>query len=186
MKILIVAHPDDEIIWFNPESFDSIIILFGTRHDKPTIHSARIQSIIEHPLKNKIVFYNLMEPGYWKDKTRRSYYCQTYNEVYNIIARIVNKNISIIFTHNSIGEYGHSDHILVHYAVKNFVQQEALTIPIWCPIKNMTFVNNYLLQEVRFNLNLYNNIKNIYQKNGAWTWNPYYKPQDSEKFYRAY
>ena len=29
MKILVVAHPDDEILWFNPKRYDKIIIVFG-------------------------------------------------------------------------------------------------------------------------------------------------------------
>ncbi|GAG99008.1 unnamed protein product, partial [marine sediment metagenome] len=35
MKILIVAHLDDELLWFNPQSFDKIIVAFLGRADKP-------------------------------------------------------------------------------------------------------------------------------------------------------
>ncbi|WP_028389032.1 hypothetical protein [Legionella fairfieldensis] len=41
MKVLTVAHPDDEIIWFSPQDFDLIVIAFLVRHDKPSAEYCR-------------------------------------------------------------------------------------------------------------------------------------------------
>lgn len=35
MKILLVAHPDDERLRFNPLAYDKIIIVFTDRDDAP-------------------------------------------------------------------------------------------------------------------------------------------------------
>lgn len=54
MNVLIVAHPDDEIIWFSPVSFDLIVIAFLARHDKPYTKYYRELAIAEHPLYRRI------------------------------------------------------------------------------------------------------------------------------------
>jgi len=70
MKALIVAHPDDEIIWFSPQSFDLIIIAFLARHDRPYARYCRELAIAEHPLKDRITLLNIEESGFWKDNSR--------------------------------------------------------------------------------------------------------------------
>lgn len=55
MKYLIVAHPDDEIIWFHPENYDKIVIVFLKREDQPDITRGRQEVKKHHPLKDRII-----------------------------------------------------------------------------------------------------------------------------------
>ena len=55
MKVLIVAHPDDEIIWFSPRNFDLIVIAFTGRHDRLLAQQCRELAIAEHPLNERII-----------------------------------------------------------------------------------------------------------------------------------
>ena len=68
MRVLIVAHPDDEILWFNPEDFDQIVIVFGDFGDGRS-GDGRRKASAEHPLANRITHLNLKESNYWRDKT---------------------------------------------------------------------------------------------------------------------
>lgn len=58
-EALIVAHPDDEIIWFSPQDFDLIVITFLARHDKPYAEYCRKLTIEAHPLKDRIILLGL-------------------------------------------------------------------------------------------------------------------------------
>ena len=102
MKILVVAHPDDEILWFNPEEFDKIYIVFLGREGRTT-------ALNEHPLKDKIECFNFPESNYWRDKTKKVEYDKNYSDLVERLKEIDAKEVQ---THNAYGEYGHSDHIL--------------------------------------------------------------------------
>ncbi len=74
MNVLVVAHPDDEILWFTPQSFDLIVIAFLARHDKPYAKHCREMALAEHPFKEKIISLHIDESGFWKDKSRVKQY----------------------------------------------------------------------------------------------------------------
>jgi len=63
---LLVAHPDDEILWFAPEKYDKIIIVFGDFGDERGSEwgERRRKAIAEHPLKDKIIHLNYPESHY--------------------------------------------------------------------------------------------------------------------------
>jgi LmbE family N-acetylglucosaminyl deacetylase len=102
MKILVVAHPDDEILWFNPEELDKIYIVFLGR-------DGRAAALNEHPLKHKIECFNFPESNYWRDKTKKVEYDKNYSD---LIAKLKEIDATEVRTHNAYGEYGHLDHIL--------------------------------------------------------------------------
>jgi LmbE family N-acetylglucosaminyl deacetylase len=181
MNVLIVAHPDDEIIWFSPMSFDLIVIAFLGRHDKPYAKYFRELSIAEHPLSEKIILLGLDEPGFWKDNRRIEQYKVSREQFYNSLNNIKQQySITKIFTHNSQGEYGHDDHILVNEVVISLFKG----IEIFCPVKlNPKDEDNII--SVSNNLDFYEQVKAIYCKNKAWTWHNDYLPP-SELYYSLY
>ncbi len=77
-----------------------------------------------------------------------------------------------IFTHNSEGEYGHDDHILVNEAVTALFPE----VEIYYPIKVNSYERQGKTVTILNNLELYKQIKAIYVKNKAWTWNSDYLP----------
>ena len=138
-KTLIVAHPDDEILWFNPEEFDKIIIVFSNGYKE----QERKNALAEHPLN--VICWNLTESNYWRDKSKIEEYNKNYNEVLERVAKLKTGSIT---THNAYGEYGHTDHILVHNAVMEGAN---------CPVNGK-------------DPKLFKKIKQVYERHGAWTW----------------
>ena len=148
MKYLICAHPDDEVIWFNPEEYDKIVIVFNERRDVVGFGEKRFQAILEHPLEDKIENLLLTESGYWRDETRIHDFEDNYDDLCEWLEDNV-KEGDTVATHNANGEYGHSDHKLVYQAC-----MDTLDVP----------VNG---QDPK----LYREIRDVYKSNGVWTWN---------------
>ncbi|ASQ47048.1 hypothetical protein [Legionella clemsonensis] len=173
MKALIVAHPDDEVIWFPSKYFDLIVIAFLARHDKPYAALCRRLALQEHPLKERILLLEIDESGYWKDKTREQQFNEAKINLYHSLLELKDKyTFTEIFTHNSVGEYGHSDHILVHELVKKVFCGSK----IFCPAIPETRLKNYNYVSMNSDIEFYNETKDIYIKNKAWTWKIDYVP----------
>jgi len=54
--ILLVAHLDDEVLWFSPEKYEKIIVVFGDFGDERGKEwgDRRRKALAEHPLKDNI------------------------------------------------------------------------------------------------------------------------------------
>ena len=179
MNTLVVAHPDDEIIWFSPQSFDLIIIVFMARHDKPYAKYYRELALSEHPLREKMLILNLDESGFWKDKARVSQHQVCKKKLYSLLSDVKQKYpITKIFTHNSQGEYGHDDHILVHEVVISLFEE----IEIFCPIESDVSNAYDAIVSIPNDIDFYKQVKAVYCKNKAWTWQDNYLPP-SELYY---
>ncbi|GEM_PF-3199698 len=185
MKVLIVAHPDDEIIWFDPLYFDLIFIVFCERHDRVEAGRNRLNAIQQHPLRNKIRMLNIPESGFWRDKTRVAELAGAAQRLVEELSVIKeNFRISEIYTHNSVGEYGHDDHVLVHECVLNIFKQYR-NCKIYCPVRYMESddVGRYSIVRNSIDINFYNKVKNIYSENHCWTWDSRYEPCSHEEYY---
>lgn len=173
MKALIVAHPDDEIIWFSPQSFDLIVIAFTGRHDRPLAQQCRELAIAEHPLKNRIVLLNIQESGFWKDNSRINQLQESREILSNSLHKLKKQYyFKEIFTHNSTGEYGHDDHILVNELVTSIFTESK----IFCPVDLNSYNEQKTTILIKNDLNFYLKVKEIYTKNKAWTWKQNYMP----------
>ncbi|KTD02724.1 hypothetical protein [Fluoribacter gormanii] len=180
MKALIVAHPDDEIIWFPAKYFDLIVIAFLARHDRPHAAQFRRFALNEHPLNDRLLLLEIDESGYWKDKKRQEQFIDAKTSLYHSLLELKSKySFTEIFTHNSVGEYGHDDHILVHDLVKEIFSKTK----IYCPIISDNNHNNTNILSINNDIDFYNKAKDIYIKNKAWTWKIDYVPPKELKFY---
>ena len=188
MKILIVAHPDDEILWFNPSYFDQIYIAFLDRHDKPGIKEKRLNCILSHPFREKISIIALEESGYWKDRTRYKMHGYAKEKLLNALQSILEKErISEIYTHNEVGEYGHSDHILVNECVNSVFEKKCR---IWMPYKFIFSTAQYQPRyvqkhDMKIDIDKFKFIRGIYLSHDSWTWNTEYQPGSVETYYRV-
>lgn len=144
MNYLLVAHHDDEILWFNPEDYDKIIIVFSGRDDRPWFKEKREKANAEHPLKP--ICWGLTESNFWRDSTKYAEHQRNYEDICRLVKGL--KDATSITTHNANGEYGHADHILVHNAVMDSAD---------CPVNGKNPI-------------LYRQIKKIYEKHEVWTW----------------
>ncbi len=75
-----------------------------------------------------------------------------------------------VYTHNEWGEYGHPDHVRLNHIMRNS-DKEVYTNDIAIGIDKVS--QGDIIKEVKNDLELYQKIKNIYDKYNAWTW---YKP----------
>jgi len=144
MKVLIVAHPDDEIIWFNPEPFDRIVIVFGDFGDGRS-GDGRRKALKGHPLRDKITHLDLTESNYWRDKSKKA---ECGKNADDLRAFLETLEADEVVTHDANGEYGHADHIMVH---------GVCMMTLNCPVNGKDPV-------------LYRRIRKAYLDNGAWTW----------------
>jgi len=147
MKYLIVAHPDDEVIWFNPENYDKIIIVFLERLDNQEITKGRYLAKENHPLKDKITWLEFTESNFWRDSSMEVIYKGQYSNLCFYLKQL--KDVTSITTHDIKGEYGHADHLLVHKAVLDIFDVNLVTFD---------------------DISLKEQIIEIYKKYKCWTW----------------
>ena len=177
MKILVVAHPDDEVIWFNPLEFDKIVIVFMNRKDKPEMLQKRAAVILNHPLGHKIACLGLEETGikFVPDYLLEDGSLTTIKTIKNELKMAI-KDATEIYTHNKKGEYGHYEHILVHHAVKDLV--EDTDIKMYCPTNKLERPTLTIKNNVEFS----EGIVALYKREGAWTWHKDFVP-DSKLYF---
>lgn len=173
MKSLIVAHPDDEIIWFSPQDFDLIVIAFLARHDKPLAAYYRKLAIEAHPLRERIILLGIEESGFWKDGKRKLEFQKSEQILFDSLENLKKQFlITEIYTHNIEGEYGHHDHILVNKLVSTIFHE----VKIFSPLCNDKINDSKNIIMVKNDLNFYTKVKDLYIKNHSWTWKIDYIP----------
>ena len=134
---------DDEVLWFNPEEYDKIYVVFSGRNDRPEFKERREKAIAEHPLD--VTCWGLTESNFWRDESKYPEYEQNYRDLCQKLKEI---KADEVVTHNAYGEYGHKDHILCFNACMDTLN---------CPVNGK-------------NPKLYREIKEVYAKNNCWTW----------------
>jgi LmbE family N-acetylglucosaminyl deacetylase len=91
----------------------------------------------------------------------------------------------VIFTHNPHGEYGHTDHRMIHKVVTEFTTKPVLVTdlyewanwPLGPKSSTLSPRHGYTPENLRFgrkmhhaDLVLYDKCEKIYHKHGCWTW----------------
>ena len=148
MRYLIVAHPDDEVLWFNPEEYDRIVIVFLGRLDIPSQTEGRRLAVEQHPLRERIILLGLTESGTLRDKSLVAQH--RHDENFRLLCHRLKQleQVESVVTHNAMGEYQHPDHILVHSACMAVFD---------CPVNGK-------------NPEMYRRIQEVYKDHGCWTW----------------
>ncbi len=104
-----------------------------------------------------------------------------YAENYSMLLKLLReqlKSFKNVITHAPWGEYGHAEHVQVYRAVK--LLQEELGFDIWCPNYcsqftfdfMATYINGCEKEYFSFNVDedLVIKLRELYIKNGCWTW----------------
>jgi hypothetical protein len=194
-SILIVSHPDDEILWFSSivDKVDEIIFCYSDIPSNQKWTIGRKQSLSEYPMKN-ISCLGIDEPeafnsNNWQNPVLTEFGIKIfkripnkkYKENYSKITKVLKDKLTKydnVFTHNPWGEYGNEEHIQIYRIVKKY--QEKRSFNLWfsnyCSnrsyplmLKYISGVNSEYIT-FRTNKELSNTIKNLYVKNGCWTW----------------
>ncbi len=165
MKMLMVlAHCDDEVIFGWP-------ILQNYRADEIEIlicsNIADRAKYLYRLCENlKIKCSHIEQPSFYRQNTRNG---QLQKTLGNIKTTIDSKKFDVIYTHNSWGEYGHIDHILLHQLIKlNY--KKVLSSDVFIP--NMWTPYNKIIKPFHYDQPIIKNKLEIYAEH----WN-YYPPK---------
>lgn len=122
--IIIVAHPDDETIWFggtilkNPQVNWTILCL------------SRVSDADRQPKFKKICDYyhaaSIMED--WDDEGKLTAAASLRAAKKIITAQLAGKHFDFLFTHGANGEYGHTMHRAVHEAVVDLLKRRIFSV----------------------------------------------------------
>ena len=200
MSTLVVAHPDDEVLWFSSVAARAAKVVMCFFGGSGLAHQRRL-AIRDHPL-GSIVPLGLQQSGAyvrsdWKrpvetdvglnivhdDRVRRCY-----EENFHALIKLLGPELrdsKEVFTHNPWGEYGHEEHVQVYRAIRTL--QDLFGFDLWvnnyCSIRSLSLLQEYLCgQYARYETNSIDSLfaeraKNVYLRHGAWTW-----PEDYEWF----
>lgn len=156
---MVMAHPDDEILWgwpiFFDDSYDVKIIMCSTDANNPEREWCRRR---KEPLQELCQRYNVQltcidyNSGFYKTPSRQANPPLLADVYSDIATRVAEIKTDYIFSHNPIGEYGHFDHrMLFNICLEN------ANVPVL--ITNMCMESNWPSYE-----QLPNNLKIFYQR----------------------
>ena len=203
---VIVAHPDDEIIFFSSvlKNASKIIICFDQTEDL-NVNIGRRKLKTQMPLNN-FLFLGQVESAVsnsanWKypekclegivvGKNKNSY-LQNYLDLKLQLSKIINYG-ETIYTHNPWGEYGHEEHIQVFRVIMALSTDLNLKIFVNNYVSNksyplMTMEQHLLSDEIHINtpdIDLASTLKKIYQSTSCWTFHDHYTWPKTELFYK--
>ena len=196
-SVLIVAHPDDEILWFGSIAprVDKIVFCFSNDPAKPDLKKARDATLGAHPWGRRITCLDLDETGAFglagwplpsatesglrleNAQNVAAEYDTRYQQICESVAPIV-RDAANIYTHNPWGEYGHEEHVLVHRAVTALAGKYGK--PVWYD----NYASNWSEELMRrymgrtdrrtaradVDVDLMQEIAGVYREHGSWTW----------------
>ncbi len=207
-SIVVVAHPDDEVLWFSSilTKVNEVVICFLEHKSKPQWGIGRKKSLSEYPIKNisclNLVVAEVFGGADWNNPVITKFGIEISNKVipekkykknyYKLKKELSDKLIGYrnIFTHNPWGEYGHEEHIQIYRVVKELQKEMGFNLWFSNYCSNISF--NLLSKSIsgsdweyvtsKTNNIILNNIKDLYKKNECWTWYDDWESLNEESF----
>jgi|TARA_R100000455_G_C6237708_1_gene97496 hypothetical protein len=197
--LMVMAHPDDEILFGWPVFFDpkykKKLLICSSDYNNPERAWCKYRKkslfkvCYEEGVPVECLDYN---SSFYRTVTRRpksvprSEYgdaqapfrkmCDTISER----IKQLQDSYDYIFTHNPFGEYGHMDHKLLFDIVTETTCKDVLITDInlpsnWAGKKDFTSKKNVLyyrhkVEDCRIDKDKYRNYENIYKNDKVWTW----------------
>lgn len=197
-SILIVAHPDDEVLWFSSllPRIDRVILIFQDYQDEPGLGERRRRALAELPYE--ITCLGIPEAGtYGKvnwdhpiispyglalspedgNENRSRIYKNNFHAMCALLEKQISANMTI-FTHNPWGEYGHADHVQVHRAMESLRMNMNFTMRVSTYISRRSaplagiHKGSTSIEPLTFPIDTVhsNRIADIYKRHRCWTW----------------
>jgi len=207
-SILVVAHLDDEALWFSSilEHVSCICFSYLDYSDDSSLSEGRRNALANYPMSN-IKCLEIEEPrsfdsANWnnpiesnfglkltKNKAADSRYIKSYQELVGKL-EVELKGFSNVFTHNPWGEYGHEDHVQTFRAIQSLSSK--LGYKIWysnyCGNRSIPLMLRYISGfeteyfTLETNTNMANKLLELYKSNSCWTWYNNYQWFKQESF----
>lgn len=209
--ILIVAHPDDEILWFSSilRQVAKVIIAFQDYDAVPGLGARRAAAMAELGYSN-LACLGIAEAGSlkranWDDPNPTGYGIALdapaetrlrYGENFALLCAAFAAELrtaSDVFTHNPWGEYGHEDHVQVHRVVDSL--RPALGFRLWTSnyygTRSAKLASRYRpagqppAMRLPIDQAYARSVADIYQRHDCWTWTRNWTWADEECFLPA-
>ena len=177
LKTIIVAHPDDEIIFgfgVIKQAKRIICCVSDGNQDLPKCTSWHRswmyrQAALEEV--GKLLGIEIINLCYNSEFSRLP--SEEITKLTDKISALI-KDEEVIFTHNAWGEYGHPDHILVHDIIKK-TGKKILTTDImldsdFTGFRKYKILEPEICQVVTNDQELHLKCQSIYKKYKCWTW----------------
>lgn len=211
--VVIVAHPDDEILWFSSilGACKRVVVCFGPSTPPDQQLDAGREALIDSYPLPKVRFLKLRQSdAYQSFNWRRPEISQSglifrqpnviYSENSKTLLRLLDEEVAgenVVITHNPWGEYGHEEHVQVFDTLKSL--RHAKNFEIW--VSGYVSNRSQPLMSKRVDL-LYDSnsgynfsyretdaelalkLKDLYKNFDCWTWMPDYEWPALELFYR--
>jgi LmbE family N-acetylglucosaminyl deacetylase len=172
---IVVAHPDDEILWFSSlvTGVARIIMCYGTISANSERAIKRKNAVKDYP--RDVEFLDLPIPGRVAADTEAAHFCVLTDRL-----RTVLRGVTTVFTHNPWGEYGQPDHQRVHGAVESLQADMGFTAYVSCYVARhqLAAVRQALNRGVKGVISLptsrreINRVIKVYKMHACWTWTP--------------
>ena len=208
---LVVAHPDDEVLWFASilRQVGRVIIAFRAYDAVPALGARRAAAMAALPYAD-LRCLDLVEAGSlgladWSDPRLTEFgialdkaaagdsavrrYEANHARLLAALRREL-AGVANVFTHNPWGEYGHEDHVQV-FRVVAMLQREIgfrLWVSAYCSERTARLAGGYdcdaAAQSAAADIDqdYAQRIADIYKRNDCWTWKPNWRWPAREHF----
>lgn len=205
---LVVAHPDDEILWFSSvlRRVQASIVCFLDYPKQPDLKLGRLRTFEAYPIPgisclelDECGSFNLAdweqpEPTHYglrlvKNAITEERYRHNFDRLVQRLGDALEGAKGVI-THNPWGEYGHEDHVQVYAAVRHLQQSMGFRVFYTSYASNRSlpllldhfrgFGTDYCRMET--DVQTAEEIAAIYKANDCWTWYLDHKWFDEEFF----
>jgi LmbE family N-acetylglucosaminyl deacetylase len=210
---LVVAHPDDEILWFSSivKHVDRVIICFLTIEGEDQISEGRKRALSAYPrgqvtelaIPEAVVYdyvdwqnphptnYGLELRDSERGSRREGIYSGNFAMLFTRLKEILTGYQNVI-THNPWGEYGHAEHVQVYRAVRQAQRQHGFDLwySNYCSNKSFRLASSYISGYRSDYITLSTGkafateVRNLYFHHGCWTWYDDYEWFNEESFIR--
>lgn len=194
--ILVVAHPDDEILWFSSvvSKVSKVLVVFSDDPSVPDLGQKREQLFADYPLDtaellgltesgsfDKARWPNVVRSVYGLELMAPSTIRNAYRRNYDRLVAILDQALAgaaVVLTHSPWGDYGHEDHVQVYTAVAEVQRKHGFQI--WYPgyvsdrswlLMQETVVGfSHVYSTMNTNRNLAHELAALYRNHDCWTW----------------
>ena len=209
--VLVVAHPDDEILWFSSilDHCKRVVVCFGPSATSTESWDPGRAAVMETYPLTKAKFLKLrqstaFEGANWnrpvetdsglrlRRRRSRSVYERNARELRRILGQELNRE-SLVFTHNPWGEYGNEEHVQVFRILTELRAELGFELYVNSYVSNRSVPLMSLCQHSltgdpvpgETDTELAHRLRDLYLDNDCWTWLDDYEWPAIESFYRV-
>ena len=212
-SILVVAHPDDEILWFSSILADvnHVALCYLGELVNPSFGDQRRQVLADYPLQDKMSCLELVSLGLSRprnflnpqfsqygieftddqgvDEKFKEHYKENYHLLRSKMATILS-GYQNVFTHNPWGEYGHEEHVQVYRVIKELQKDMGYDILFsnYCSTRTVhlagLLVDTCEVGSRTTDRATALKILEVYERTNTWTWYDNWTWPAQETFFR--